>query len=162
MKRFPLPDELTLPTRDEILEMHDVQLERYGGKPGFNEQKIIGIDAVLGRVRHHIDYADAPDLLSAVAILWHGLTQAHAFLDGNKRTALMTMAVTLEMNGVTYDRGGEYAANYIELLFAEAGESTIELQAFEANLWQNTRALDYHHLTAHAPEGPDPTGTKDT
>ena len=59
MKRFPLPDELTLPTRDEILEMHDVQLERYGGKPGFNEQKIIGIDAVLGRVRWK--QADRPD-----------------------------------------------------------------------------------------------------
>lgn len=50
----------------------------------------------------------------------------------------MTMAVTLEMNGVTYDRGGEYAAIFIELLFAEAGESTIELHAFETNLRQNT------------------------
>lgn len=142
MKWFDLPENLILPTFEEIVEIHDEQLELYGGLPGQNDQKIVGVDATIGRVLAHVSYADNPDLLSAVAILWHGLNQAHAFIDANKRTALMAMATTLEMNGVTYDRGDEYAAMFIENLFAQkADDEHVEVEDFETYLRQNTRIL---------------------
>lgn len=142
MKWFDLPENLVLPTIDEIVEIHDEQLELYGGLPGQNAQKFTGVDATIGRVWAHVSYADNPDLLSAVAILWHGLNQAHAFIDANKRTALMAMATTLEMNGVTYDRGEEYAALFIENLFNHTPEDQhVEVEDFETYLRQNTRIL---------------------
>ena len=142
MKWFDLPDELVLPTFDEIVEIHDEQLTLYGGMPGQNAQKITGVNATLGRVLAHVSYADDPDLLSAVAILWHGLNEAHAFLDANKRTALMAMATTLEMNGVTYERGDDYAALFIENLFAQKSEHEhVDVKNFELYLRQTTRVL---------------------
>lgn len=149
MKYFELPDDLVLPTIEEIVDIHDEQLERYGGLTGQNVEKFTGVDATLGRVRAHVDYSEDPDLLSATAILWHGLNQAHAFLDANKRTALMTMATTLEMNGVTYDRGDDYAALFIENLFAQKAEDEhVSVEDFETYLRQHTRVL-------HLPVEPD-------
>lgn len=142
MKYFDLPDDLVLPTIEEIVEIHDEQLSLYGGMRGQNAEKFTGVDATLGRVWAHVNYSDNPDLLSAVAILWHGLNEAHAFLDANKRTALMAMATTLEMNGVTYARGDEYAALFIENLFAQKAEDEhVRVEDFEIYLRQNTRVL---------------------
>lgn len=153
MKYFTLPEDLQFLTTDDIHEIHDEQISLYGGNAGFNDQKIVGVDAALGRVQNHIAYKPDTDLLRAAAVLWHGLTTAHAYLDGNKRTALMGMAVFLEINGVTYDRGGEYAAIFIENLFGEAGEENhVTLEDFERHLRQNTHALDYAVLAEVAPE----------
>ena len=39
------------------------------------------------------------DVLAEAAALWESLSQNHPFLDGNKRTAIASMAAHLEING---------------------------------------------------------------
>lgn len=140
MTYFALPEDLQLLTPADIHEIHDEQIALYGGTPGFNDQKIVGVEATLGRVENHINYMPDTDLLRAAAVLWHGLTTAHAFLDGNKRTALMSMFAFLAVNGVAYEASGEDSAIFVEGLF-ELGRP-IEVSDFEAHLRENTCALE--------------------
>ncbi|NBB98717.1 MAG: type II toxin-antitoxin system death-on-curing family toxin [Alphaproteobacteria bacterium] len=60
------------------------------------------LDAALARPLNAYHYGGQCDLIVLASYLWHGLAEAHAFNDGNKRTATVVMAVFLEMNGVTF------------------------------------------------------------
>jgi len=41
-----------------------------------------------------------PSIFSQASVLMHGICQAHAFLDGNKRTAWIASLTFLEQNGI--------------------------------------------------------------
>ena len=41
-----------------------------------------------------------PDVIAEAAALWESLSQNHPFIDGNKRTAIASMAAHLFMNGI--------------------------------------------------------------
>ena len=40
-----------------------------------------------------------PDVIAEAAALWESLSQNHPFVDGNKRTAIASMAAHLGING---------------------------------------------------------------
>lgn len=40
-----------------------------------------------------------PDVIAEAAALWESLSQNHPFIDGNKRTAIASMAAHLGING---------------------------------------------------------------
>lgn len=76
---------------------HFDQLREHGGMPGVRDPDVL--EAVLARHRqkwHHDADADLAGLAAAYAF---GLATAHPFNDGNKRIALLTMAVFLGLNG---------------------------------------------------------------
>jgi death-on-curing protein len=77
----------------EVLAMHSDQIERYGGAPGLRDQGLL--EAALYRPQTGY-YAS---LIEEAAALWESLSQNHAFIDGNKRTAFAAMYTFLAING---------------------------------------------------------------
>jgi len=91
---------------DDVLVLHERQLERYGGAAEVRDAK--ALDAAVATPRATFDgdllHADLHEMAAAYA--FH-LCQDHPFLDGNKRTALLAALVFLDLNGVAVaDREG--------------------------------------------------------
>src|ERR1035441_2885937 len=78
----------------EVLAMHTDQIERYGGAHGVRDPGLL--EAALFRPQTGY-YAD---LIEEAAALWESLSQNHAFVDGNKRTALDVTDTFLGLNGM--------------------------------------------------------------
>src|SRR5580693_9824885 len=77
----------------EVLAIHADQIERYGGSHGVRDQGLL--EAALYRPQTGY-YAD---IIEEAAALWESLSQNHAFIDGNKRTAFAAMYTFLAING---------------------------------------------------------------
>ena len=78
----------------EVLRIHEDQLLRHGGAsvvrdPGQLESALF---------RPQTGYYT--DLIAEAAALWESLSQNHPFIDGNKRTALSSMLMFLNLNGL--------------------------------------------------------------
>ncbi|MFC7292986.1 type II toxin-antitoxin system death-on-curing family toxin [Hirschia litorea] len=80
---------------EDILDIHHVQIERYGGSFGIRDQA--GLEAAIARPQS--GYYDG--LISEAAAFWESMSQNHPFIDGNKRTAFMSLDLFLGLNGKT-------------------------------------------------------------
>jgi death-on-curing protein len=85
-------------TLDEVLAAHADLIERYGGVPGLRDLALLS--SSLGAVRATFDgeYLHPSLFEMAGAYLFH-VARNHPFVDGNKRTALMTALLFLWLNG---------------------------------------------------------------
>jgi death on curing protein len=86
-------------TYDRVVAIHSRQLRRFGGATGLRDDGMLR--SVLERPVNtwRDEQADLPDLGAAYAF---GLAKNHAFVDGNKRAAFMTMVVFLRKNNVPF------------------------------------------------------------
>ena len=88
----------TFPTLGYVLEVHGGTIEASGGLPGVKDEGL-----VISAVQAPVETAGGEDayyrLTDKVAALGFRLARSHGFTDGNKRTALMTMQITLEWQG---------------------------------------------------------------
>lgn len=78
----------------EVLAIHSIQIERYGGSPGVRDLGLI--EAAL--YRPQTGYYG--DVIEEAAALWESLSQNHPFVDGNKRVSFACTDVFLRINGV--------------------------------------------------------------
>jgi len=103
----------------EVLAMHADQIQRYGGSLGVRDQGLL--EAALFRPQTGY-YAD---LIEEAAALWESLSQNHAFIDGNKRTAFAAIYTFLAINGarLTVDAQETYA--FVAALY-EANEFSFD------------------------------------
>ncbi len=84
-------------SEDVALAVHDEQLAEHGGLAGLRDPSLLL--SALARPQHLAAYGN-PDLADLAASYAVGIARNHAFLDGNKRTALIVAAgVFLPMNG---------------------------------------------------------------
>jgi len=81
------------PTLQEVLAIHELSIERYGGAPGVRDMG--AIEAALFRPQSGY-YVD---IIEEAAALIESLLINHPFVDGNKRTAFAVCYVFLEING---------------------------------------------------------------
>ncbi len=82
----------------EVLLMHARLVQRTGGRKGVRDVGLL--ESALARPKTTFDQVELyPDLWSKAAALMHSLVKNHAFVDGNKRTALTATALFLELNG---------------------------------------------------------------
>lgn len=90
--------EIIFLTLDEILAIHDYQLENFGGAAGLREEKLL--DSALAMPSSTFDgaYLHPTIIDMAAAYLFH-LVENHPFVDGNKRVGAMSAAVFLDLNG---------------------------------------------------------------
>ena len=58
------------------------------------------LESALGRPEQHAHYLGS-DLAQQAAVLAHGIVEAHAFRDGNKRVALAALYAFLRVSGYT-------------------------------------------------------------
>lgn len=85
-------------TIDEILAIHDDQVNRYGGSHGIRDLGLI--ESAVGRPQATFGGEDLyPTIFDKAAALFQSLLFNHAFVDGNKRTATVSVARFLSKNG---------------------------------------------------------------
>lgn len=94
-------------TREAVDFLHVDSLARYGGMAGVRDDGLV--DSAIAAAENTWHYADG-DLFDISAAYAFHLSQAQAFFDGNKRTAVATAFAFLELNGVTVtqDDGSVY------------------------------------------------------
>jgi len=85
-------------TRDEVLEIHAAQIDRRGGTHGILDSG--KLDSALGQPQSGFggQFLHETIFAMAAAYLFH-IARNHAFMDGNKRTALMCAYTFLDQNG---------------------------------------------------------------
>ena len=79
-----------------VLIIHDRQIARHGGAAGIRDGGLI--DGALQRPVNKWQYERA-DIFVCAAAYAFGIAKAHAFIDGNKRTAFVTSVTFLRLNG---------------------------------------------------------------
>ena len=80
-------------SRDEVLAIHRVLLQRFGGPEGVRDLGLL--ESALYRPRTGY-YADLAEMGAA---LFESLIMNHPFVDGNKRVAFFATDVFLRLNG---------------------------------------------------------------
>ena len=87
-------------TVENVLKMHTKQLKRFGGQSGLRNQS--GLESAVGQVRATWGSEDLyPDVYIKAAVLGFGISECQAFVDGNKRTAVVAMLTFLKVNGLS-------------------------------------------------------------
>jgi death-on-curing protein len=94
--------EIYFLTLDDVLEIHNDQIKRYGGKTGIRDQGLL-----LSAIAQPFSTFDGQYLHKTISdkagtYLFH-ICQNHPFIDGNKRTALVSALMFLAMNNCPID-----------------------------------------------------------
>lgn len=90
------PDFLTI---EEVLEIHALQLARFGGGEGVRDLGLLESAIAQPMQSFGGEYVHGDLFLMAAAYLFH-LVSNHPFVDGNKRTGYLAVVVFLDHNGV--------------------------------------------------------------
>ena len=84
---------------NEVIEIHDDQIKRYGGHAGIRDIDLLKSAVALPPAGFGGDYLHTDIYEMAAAYLFH-IVLNHPFLDGNKRTGAVASVVFLMMNGI--------------------------------------------------------------
>ena len=84
-------------TLDEVLEIHDQQIERYGGSQGLRDPAALESAVATPQATFGGEFLHPSIPAMAAAYLFH-LCQNHAFIDGNKRVGANAAITFLLMN----------------------------------------------------------------
>jgi death-on-curing protein len=84
--------------KPETLVAHSRQLAEHGGSDGIRDETLL--DSALAKPRNVFAYGDSPTLPMLAASYAFGIARNHAFIDGNKRTALVVAEGFLRFNGL--------------------------------------------------------------
>jgi len=84
---------------DLVLAIHDEQLREFGGPPGLRDRGLL--ESALARPLNKYAYGN-DDLAALAAAYGFGLARNHAFVDGNKRIALLSMITFLGLNEIEF------------------------------------------------------------
>jgi death-on-curing protein len=79
-----------------VIAIHDRQIARHGGASGMRDRALLEMGCA--RALNLAAYTDA-GLVDMAAAYAFGISKAHAFVDGNKRTAFVTAITFLRLNG---------------------------------------------------------------
>jgi death-on-curing protein len=104
-----------------VLDFHSEQLSLFGGADGVRDLGLL--ESALARPINKFAYGET-DLAALAAAYGFGIARNHAFVDGNKRTALASMIVFLGLNGMDLDAPQDIATAIV--LSLAAGEITEE------------------------------------
>lgn len=81
-------------TIEDVLGIHQDSIDAFGGSDGIRDRGGLEAAVMLPQCGY---YADT---IAEAAALWESLSQNHPFIDGNKRTAISSMAAHLGINGI--------------------------------------------------------------
>jgi death-on-curing protein len=124
-------------TVDDVLALHDEVMHRQGAASApLRGGGLAALEAALVRPQHAEFYAGA-DVFEQASVLAVGVAQAHAFLDGNKRTATAVMITFLGLAGLMVRHGDaqmEFALR-LENILIEVSSVTSQIAARELADW---------------------------
>lgn len=118
----------------EVLWMHDRTIFAHGGTAGIRDAA--ALESALIAVRNRRLYEDALLIQCAATYAYH-LSQAHAFLDGNKRIAAIATEIFLALNGIALRAtNDEIARLFLGIAAGEISRPQIEEQL---TAWATTK-----------------------
>jgi len=89
-------------TLAEVIDIHSDQIELYGGQNGVRDFGLLQSALAQPDASFAGEWLHENIFLMAAAYAFH-ICQNHPFFDGNKRTALASALVFLELNGISLD-----------------------------------------------------------
>lgn len=92
------------PRKQEVLEIHARLIEEFGGLHGLRDEG--ALESALAASENR-EYYESADLAVCAATYAYHLSQAHAFVDGNKRIAAAVSEIFLEINGARLNATNE-------------------------------------------------------
>ena len=110
--------------KTSVLIIQKELIERYGGIHGVRDEGTM--ESAINAAENRFNY-ETEELSALAATYAFHLSQAHAFLDGNKRIAAAVTAVFLEINGAWLDASQD---EIIEL-FLEIASSRMSREQVE-------------------------------
>ncbi len=103
------------PVYIELADALELYVAIIGGTTGQASDQLrdqAGLESALGRPRNYAHYQEGDLALQATALA-HGIAESQAFIDGNKRLALVSMLTFLEVNGYAVDATDPELADWI-------------------------------------------------
>jgi death-on-curing protein len=108
---------------DIVVDFHTEQLTLFGGPDGIRDLGLL--ESALTRPQNKFAYGET-DLAALAAAYGFGIARNHPFVDGNKRTALVSLIVFLNLNKLDLDAPQEAATAIVLALAAgEIGEEVL-------------------------------------
>ena len=124
---------MKFPDKLDVLAVHARLISETGGSGGLRDEALLESALAAAENRYNYERADA---LSCAAIYAYHLTQAHAFIDGNKRVAAAVTEAFLMTNGFELSMtDGELVD-----LFLQIAAGALNRESVEELLRGNTRA----------------------
>ncbi len=118
----------------DVIAIHESAMRRLGDEPKPLRDEGTLESAVMRP--QMAAYYEGADIVRQAALLGVGISQAQAFLDGNKRTAYLALNTFLRMNGQTYGGDRLALARQFERFAERSNEPDEAIDAFEAWLRQ--------------------------
>jgi death-on-curing protein len=87
-------------TLAEVIDIHGNQMRLYGGLPGIRDINLLSSAIAMPHASFHGEYLHNDIYEMAAAYAFH-ISKNHPFVDGNKRTALVSALVFLELHGIS-------------------------------------------------------------
>jgi len=119
-------------TLDEVLEIHTVLIERFGGPVGVRDLGLL--ESALYRPKSGY-YLDLVEMASAQ---FESLIKNHPFVDGNKRVAFFATDVFLRLNGYKFQVEAKSAHRFLLGLF---DTNTCDLEHLKPWIAESIRRL---------------------
>jgi len=87
-------------SREAVDVIHEASLREFGGADGIRDEH--ALESALAQPMHEFFYREA-DLFQIAAAYAYHLAENQPFIDGNKRTGLLSALNFLAANGITSD-----------------------------------------------------------
>ena len=84
---------------DDVLELHEMQLESYGGATGIRDQGLLESAVMMPQASFGGEFVHKDIFVMAAAYAFH-IAENQPFVDGNKRTALASALVFLDWHDI--------------------------------------------------------------
>jgi death on curing protein len=121
--------EIRYLTLADVLALHQAVMERFGAASAPLRDEG-ALESAVMRARMAAYYQEA-DIVRQPALLAAGISQAQAFLDGNKRTAFAVCDVFLRVNGLAFSGDPLELALQFEALAKREGSLDKATDRFE-------------------------------
>ena len=116
--------EIFFPEFDDILLVHAEIIRETGGSEGLRDAG--GLDSALKAAQNRFNY-ETEDLAKLAATFAYHLSQAHAFVDGNKRIAAVVAELFLKLNGANLNAtNDEIIELYLDIASSKLSREQVE------------------------------------
>jgi death on curing protein len=93
-------------TVEDVIQIHGEMITAYGGASGLRDLGLLESAVAQPTATFGIEFLHDSLFLMAGAYMFH-ISQNHAFVDGNKRTAYTACFAFLRVNGIVIDRDSD-------------------------------------------------------
>ena len=111
-------------TKQEVFDIHRESINKFGGIHGLRDEK--ALESFITSAENRAYYENADIAICAATYAYH-LTQAHAFIDGNKRIAAAVSEIFLEINDMKLNASNDQIVDlFLNIASSEISRDQVE------------------------------------